>query len=224
MKNEGLNAKQEKIVTIAAFTAKGDLDRLKAALNEGLDAGLTVNEIKEILVQMYAYTGFPRSLNGLGAFMGVMEERQKKGIRDEPGRRAKSPARRQEQTRTRNGNSDTPDRITGQWGDLYLRPRNRCLLERTPVRGHLRARQPGFPEQGNRNHIRPGRYGRGQPPTTGPFQHRVQYRPDRGSDEEPHIRPRGQSRQKGFACFHIGLVNALCQSIAKRGSEFSTKS
>ena len=86
MKKEGLNAKEETIVTIAAFTAKGDLDRLKSALNEGLDAGLTINEIKEVLVQMYAYTGFPRSLNGIGTFMGVMEERQKKGIKDELGR------------------------------------------------------------------------------------------------------------------------------------------
>ena len=43
MKKEGLNAKEETIVTIAAFTAKGDLDRLKSALNEGLDAGLTIN-------------------------------------------------------------------------------------------------------------------------------------------------------------------------------------
>jgi len=83
---EGLDAKHKAIVTIAAFTAKGDLDKLKAALNEGLDAGLTVNEIKEILVQMYAYAGFPRSLNGIGAFMSVMEERQKKGIKDELGR------------------------------------------------------------------------------------------------------------------------------------------
>ena len=88
MRNEGLNAKEEKIVTIAAFTAKGDQDKLKAALNGGLDAGLTVNEIKEILIQMYAYTGFPRSLNGIGTFMSVMEERQKKGIKDEAGREA----------------------------------------------------------------------------------------------------------------------------------------
>jgi 4-carboxymuconolactone decarboxylase len=51
---QGMNAKQKAIVPIAAFTAKGDLDKLKTALNEGLDAGLTVNEIKEILVQMYA--------------------------------------------------------------------------------------------------------------------------------------------------------------------------
>jgi len=81
-----LSSKQQGIISIAAFTAKGDLENLKVALNNGLDAGLTVNEIKEILVQLYAYTGFPRSLNGIGTFMGVMEERQKKGIKDEVGR------------------------------------------------------------------------------------------------------------------------------------------
>ncbi|MEW6530527.1 MAG: carboxymuconolactone decarboxylase family protein [Thermodesulfobacteriota bacterium] len=88
MKSEGLNAKQATIVTIAAFTANGDLQKLKTALNDGLDAGLTVNEIKEILVQMYAYAGFPRSLNGIFTFMGVMEEREQKGIKDEPGKEA----------------------------------------------------------------------------------------------------------------------------------------
>lgn len=87
-KNQTLSAKQQGIVPIAAFTARGDLEKLKVSLNEGLDAGLTVNEIKEILVQLYAYTGFPRSLNGIGTFMGVMEERQKKGIKDEAGREA----------------------------------------------------------------------------------------------------------------------------------------
>lgn len=88
MKNEGLNARQKSIVPIAAFTASGDLEKLKSALNEGLDAGLTVNEIKEVLIQMYAYAGFPRSLNGISTFMAVMDERQKKGIKDEMGREA----------------------------------------------------------------------------------------------------------------------------------------
>ena len=86
IKNEVFSAKQQNIVTIAAFTAKGDLQKLKTALNEGLDSGLTVNEIKEILVHIYAYAGFPRSLNGINAFMGVMEERKQKGIKDDLGR------------------------------------------------------------------------------------------------------------------------------------------
>lgn len=83
-----LNAKQLAIIPIAAFTASGDLSKLRPSLNEGLDAGLTVNEIKEILVQLYAYAGFPRSLNGINTFMAVLDERGKKGIKDEVGREA----------------------------------------------------------------------------------------------------------------------------------------
>ena len=85
---QGLSPRQQGIITISAFTATGDLEKLKPALNEGLDAGLTVNEIKEILVQLYAYCGFPRSLNGINTFMAVMEERQKEGIRDVVGKEA----------------------------------------------------------------------------------------------------------------------------------------
>ncbi len=86
--NQALSAKQQSIIPIAAFTANGDVEKLKTALNEGLDSGLTVNEIKEILVQIYAYAGFPRSLNGIHAFMAVMDERQASGIEDEVGREA----------------------------------------------------------------------------------------------------------------------------------------
>jgi len=83
-----LNPKQQSIIAISSFTANGDLEKLKSALNEGLDAGLTVNEIKEILVQLYAYAGFPRSLNGINTFMVVMDERKAKGISDKEGREA----------------------------------------------------------------------------------------------------------------------------------------
>jgi 4-carboxymuconolactone decarboxylase len=85
-KNQALSARQQSIITIAAFTANGDMKKLKTAFNEGLDAGLTINEIKEILVQMYAYCGFPRSLNGINAFMDVLDERSQKGITDKLGK------------------------------------------------------------------------------------------------------------------------------------------
>lgn len=87
-KNQTLDARQQGIVTISAFTAKGDLVNLKKALHAGLDAGLTINEIKEVLVHLYAYCGFPRSLNGINTFMAVLEERKAKGIKDTPGREA----------------------------------------------------------------------------------------------------------------------------------------
>lgn len=80
-----LNPKQQSIVSIAALTAKGDLESLKPALNAGLEAGLTVNQIKEVIVHVYAYAGFPRSIRGLQTFMEVLDERKAQGINDEWG-------------------------------------------------------------------------------------------------------------------------------------------
>ncbi|MBB6559645.1 alkylhydroperoxidase/carboxymuconolactone decarboxylase family protein YurZ [Acidovorax soli] len=81
-----LAPRQQAIVPIAAFAAAGDIARLSTALGQGLDAGLTVSEVREVLVQLYAYAGFPRSLNALGEFMKVLEARRQRGIQDAPGR------------------------------------------------------------------------------------------------------------------------------------------
>ena len=81
-----LDARQKAIVLIGAFAAQGNMEQLRPALAEGLEAGLSINEIKEILVQLYAYAGFPRSLNAINAFMEVLHERQAKGIADAPGK------------------------------------------------------------------------------------------------------------------------------------------
>lgn len=83
-----LNEKQRSIVAISAYTGKGDLEQLKTALVEGLNVGMTINEISEVLVQMYAYCGFPRSLRGLQTFMEVLDGRKEKGIKDIQGREA----------------------------------------------------------------------------------------------------------------------------------------
>ena len=83
---QALSSKQQAIGPIAAATAVGDMPQLDAALNKGLDAGLTISDAKEILVQLYAYTGFPRSLNALGGLMKVVESRRQRGIQDAPGR------------------------------------------------------------------------------------------------------------------------------------------
>lgn len=75
-----LSEQEKSIITIASQTAKGDLVDLKSALNTGLKAGLTVNEVKEVLVHTYAYCGFPRSIRGLQTCMEVLNERKAKGI------------------------------------------------------------------------------------------------------------------------------------------------
>jgi 4-carboxymuconolactone decarboxylase len=86
MDNQELSVKQKSIASIASLTSVGNLTQLKTQLNVGLDAGLTINEIKEILVQMYAYCGFPRCLNGINTFMEVVSDRKAKGIIDEEGK------------------------------------------------------------------------------------------------------------------------------------------
>jgi quercetin dioxygenase-like cupin family protein/alkylhydroperoxidase/carboxymuconolactone decarboxylase family protein YurZ len=112
-----LTEKQQSIISIAALTAKGDLQALKPALNTGLDAGLTVNEIKEVLVHLYAYCGFPRSIRGLQTFMEVLDERKAKGIKDETGRDA-SPIHQE---------SDKYERGKKVLGELTKTPQNRPL-------------------------------------------------------------------------------------------------
>jgi len=84
-----LSDRQKSIILISSYTAKGNLDNLKKALNQGLDNGLTVNEIKEVLIQVYAYAGFPRSLNGISTFISILDTRKVKGINDIDGAEAK---------------------------------------------------------------------------------------------------------------------------------------
>ena len=83
-----LTPRQQALSAIAACEAKGDQVALTACLNEGFDNGLTVSEAKEALSQLYAYTGFPRSLNALGSLKAVLEDREAKGLNTDPGREA----------------------------------------------------------------------------------------------------------------------------------------
>ena len=83
--NSGLTIQQQAIIPIAAFAANGDTEKLKSALEDGLSAGLSVNEIKEVLIQLYAYAGFPRSLSALNVFLDLLDTRKAAGITDKVG-------------------------------------------------------------------------------------------------------------------------------------------
>ncbi len=85
MAQEVLTTKQQDIAMVASYTARGDIDALEKSLNKALDDKMTANEIKEILVQMYAYCGFPRSLNALTTFQKVVNSR-KDAIEGEAGK------------------------------------------------------------------------------------------------------------------------------------------
>ena len=86
--NKVLTLREQAIVAVASYTGKGDLEHLKAALVRALDAGMTINEINEVLIHSYAYCGFPRSLRAIQTFMRVVDERKANGINDKVGRKA----------------------------------------------------------------------------------------------------------------------------------------
>lgn len=84
-----LSPKEQAIATLAALEAKGDTGNLKKATADALDsAALTVNEAKEVFSHLYAYTGFPRSLNALGVLQKLLDERAAAGKHDPAGNEA----------------------------------------------------------------------------------------------------------------------------------------
>ena len=87
MENQ-LTSRRQGLAVVAALEAKGDIPGLETAIAVALDNGLTVSEAKEALSHLYAYTGFPRSLNALGALQRVLEQRKASGIHDNPGKEA----------------------------------------------------------------------------------------------------------------------------------------
>jgi 4-carboxymuconolactone decarboxylase len=155
--SETLNARQQAIVPIAAFAAAGDMAKLNVALNQGLDSGMTVSDAREILVQLYAYAGFPRSLNALSELMKVLDARKQRGIQDAP------------------GNAPTPPIPKGD-ALLAVGTANQTKLSGGPVEGPLFDFAPVANEY-LRNHLFGDIFERGQPrlakPRVGHRQHVV---------------------------------------------------
>lgn len=83
-----MKTRQQCLVTIGAQGAKGDIAALDGAIDAALDNILTANEIKEALSQLYAYAGFPRSLNALATLQTVMKRRDAEHRPYETGRDA----------------------------------------------------------------------------------------------------------------------------------------
>ncbi len=81
-----LTLRQLHLATLASLEAQGDMKRLAPAIGDALDGGVTVNEIKEAFSQLYAYTGFPRSLNALGTLSTVLDARKAEGKKDNEGK------------------------------------------------------------------------------------------------------------------------------------------
>ena len=75
-----LTERQKGLAACACLMAQGDMNRLEPTVRMALNKGVTINELKEAFSQLYAYTGFPRSLNALGVLSKVLETSPRGGL------------------------------------------------------------------------------------------------------------------------------------------------
>lgn len=65
------HTKYSLVAAIAALAAMGELYRLKNLLDEGLDKGLTIDELNSAFSYMVSFIGQPRALNGLNVLKQI---------------------------------------------------------------------------------------------------------------------------------------------------------
>ncbi len=72
---DGLDNKTREQAVVAALTAMGTAaPQLKVHIHAALHVGCTPEEIREIIIQMVGYAGFPATLNAMGTLMEVLSE------------------------------------------------------------------------------------------------------------------------------------------------------
>jgi len=72
---EVLDNKTKEKAVVAALTAMGTATpQLKVHIHAALHVGCTPEEIREVIIQMCGYAGFPATLNAMGTLMEVLKE------------------------------------------------------------------------------------------------------------------------------------------------------
>lgn len=127
--SQTLTPRQLSLAAIACLEAQGDLQRLAPAIDKALDSGVTVNEIKESLSQLYAYTGFPRSLNALGTLERVLENRKAAGIDNPEGKAWSRPALWDNAAEALSVGSEVQAKLVGKKFDFDFCPQNDHYLK-----------------------------------------------------------------------------------------------
>ena len=72
---EEVDLKTRELCTVAALTVLGTVPQLKDHINAALNVGNSPVEVVEIIMQMSAYCGFPKAINGVVAAKEVFAER-----------------------------------------------------------------------------------------------------------------------------------------------------
>ena len=70
-----VDLKTRELCTVAALTVLGTIPQLKDHIGAALNVGNSPTEIVEIIMQMTAYAGFPKAINGVMAAKEVFKEK-----------------------------------------------------------------------------------------------------------------------------------------------------
>lgn len=73
---DNLDTKHRQIATISALTALGNAQpQLEFHIRAGLNIGLTEENVKEIMLLMSVYAGFPSAINGINVLKNILNEK-----------------------------------------------------------------------------------------------------------------------------------------------------
>ncbi|WP_221412544.1 carboxymuconolactone decarboxylase family protein [Dysgonomonas sp. ZJ709] len=80
-----LDNKSKEIAAVSSLIAQGAIPQLKVHLNGALNTGSSIIEVKELILHLTGYLGFPRTINAMNTLKEVLQERKNNGILDEEG-------------------------------------------------------------------------------------------------------------------------------------------
>lgn len=71
---EGLSKRDRSLVTVAALTALGKVDQLQFHLGYARQNGLTDDELKEALLHLAFYSGWPNGMGATSVLKSILEK------------------------------------------------------------------------------------------------------------------------------------------------------
>jgi 4-carboxymuconolactone decarboxylase len=75
----GLALRDRQIASVAALVATGRSSQLPVHLRSSLKAGLTADELREVIIQTATIAGFPPAMNAMSTLTTILGEREENG-------------------------------------------------------------------------------------------------------------------------------------------------
>jgi 4-carboxymuconolactone decarboxylase len=75
----GLSLRERQIASVAALVATGRSSQLPVHLRSSLKAGLTADELREVIIQTATIAGFPPAMNAMSTLKTILGEREEDG-------------------------------------------------------------------------------------------------------------------------------------------------